>query len=207
MPKNENRNLRISKQIRMEGEGAARKITGYAAVYNSMSLDLGGFREIIRPGAFAGTLTEDVRALLNHDSNIVLGRTTAGTLKLAEDDIGLRFECDLSDSQLVRDMVVIPMERGDISQCSFAFYIDQPEDHLWRESREEGFIHEVLKARIDDVSVVTYPAYPATSADVRSALQRLQNPASGQAPGAESQPRQALRRRELELAERVGRFL
>lgn len=206
-----NRNLRISKQIELrrsdDGEpDAPRRITGYAAVYGELSVNLGGFRERIEPGAFRDTLAEDVRALLNHDSNFVLGRTTAGTLRLAEDETGLAFEIDLSDSQTVRDLVVTPVERGDINQCSFSFYLDSPADHAWEEMDDGTPLHIVKRARIDDISVVTYPAYPQTSADVRSALQAFR-PGTGETSPAAAADRETLHQRWLEHRERAARFL
>src|SRR6266545_6073742 len=90
-----------------------RTLVGYASVYGAVSGDLGGFRERIAPGAFAGVLDADVRALLNHDPNEVLGRTKSGTLRLADEQRGLRFELDLPDSPLgqnVREAV----RRGDV---------------------------------------------------------------------------------------------
>src|SRR5918995_5655434 len=76
-----------------------RTLHGYAAVYGAVSGDLGGFRERIAPGAFANVLGADVRALLNHDPSEVLGRTRSGTLRLADDQRGLRFELDLPESR------------------------------------------------------------------------------------------------------------
>src|SRR5581483_2894069 len=98
------------------------RVVGYAAVYGALSEDLGGFRERIARGAFAEVLASapDVRALLNHDVNQVLGRTKSGTLRLADDARGLRFELDLPGSPLgenVREAV----RRGDIDGASFRF--------------------------------------------------------------------------------------
>src|SRR5574340_914176 len=89
------------------------KICGHAAKFDSLSEDLGGFRERIAPGAFAKTIQSgDIRALWNHDANIVLGRNKSGTLRLSEDLAGLAYECDAPDTQLVRDMVMSPIARG-----------------------------------------------------------------------------------------------
>lgn len=142
-----------------------KKIAGYAARFNSMSENLGGFRERIAPGAFAASLLDaDVRALWNHDANIVLGRNKSGTLRLTEDDVGLYFDCDAPDTQLIRDMVVSPIERGDVSQCSFGFYTIEDR---W-ENIDGEMIRTLLKCELLDVSPVTYPAYPETDVAVRS---------------------------------------
>ena len=99
------------------------KVEGYAAVFNTDSEDM-GFIERIAPGAFKKALkTSDVRALFNHDSNIILGRTSAGTLELKEDKKGLHMSVTPPDTQLVRDMVLAPIERGDITQQSFSFTV------------------------------------------------------------------------------------
>ena len=101
-----------------------RSIVGYAAVYGALSDDLGGFRERIEPGAFAGVLDSDVRCLVNHDPSQVLGRTRSGTLRLADEERGLRFECDLPDSPLgenVREAV----RRGDVDGASFRFQVGE----------------------------------------------------------------------------------
>lgn len=150
------------------------KITGHAAVYNSLSEDLGGFREIIAMGAFTKTLKDaDVRGLWNHDPNIVLGRNKSGTLRLHEDDKGLAFELDPPDTQLVRDMVMTPIGRGDVSQCSFRF---RTITDKW-EKQGGIWVRTLVEVDISDVSIVTYPAYSATDASVRSidvALRSLQ---------------------------------
>jgi hypothetical protein len=142
-----------------------KKIAGYAARFNSMSENLGGFRERIAPGAFGKSLLDaDVRALWNHDANIVLGRNKSGTLRLMEDDVGLHFEVDMPETQLVRDMVMAPIERGDVSQCSFGFYTIEDS---W-ENVDGEMIRTLLKCELLDVSPVTYPAYPETNVAARS---------------------------------------
>lgn len=140
------------------------RFEGYAARFNEWSEDLGGFRERIAPGAFAKAIaTDDVRALFNHDANYVLGRTGAGTLRLQEDERGLRFEIDAPDAGWARDLHK-SVERGDISQCSFAFEV-QAEEWARGERLDERTLKEV---KLYDVSIVTYPAYEATSVSARS---------------------------------------
>ena len=146
-----------------DGSGALR-FEGYAALFNSWSQDLGGFREQIAPGAFTKSLTaDDVRALMNHDPNYVLGRNRSGTLVLTEDERGLRFELTAPDTQWARDLAE-SVKRGDIDQCSFGFQTVRDD---WRTA--DGIDERtLLEVRLFDVSIVTYPAYPETSANVRS---------------------------------------
>src|SRR5215204_250833 len=101
-----------------------RTLHGYAAVYNVDSDDLGGFRERIAPGAFRNVLDSDVRALLNHDPSQVLGRTKSGTLRLFDEQRGLRFEIDLPDSPLGEN-VRASVARKDIDGASFRFQVDR----------------------------------------------------------------------------------
>ena len=141
-------------------------ITGYAAVFNSLSEDLGGFRELIRPGAFTrGLPGADVRALVNHDPTLILGRNTAGTLRLTEDVNGLKVEIDPPDTQVGRD-IVTSIRRGDVSGMSFRFYVADGGER-WG-SGPSGVVRELLDLEIDDVSVALYPAYRATEVSVRS---------------------------------------
>jgi hypothetical protein len=151
-------------QFRFAGS-EKRTITGYAAVFNALSEDLGWFREKIAPGAFAESLRrgDDVRALVNHDANLVLGRSASGTLRMSEDATGLLVEIDPPDTQVARDLVV-SMERGDITQMSFGFYTERQE---WDETKDP-IVRTLLQVRLFDVSVVTYPAYPQTDVSVRS---------------------------------------
>jgi hypothetical protein len=151
------------------GEGEARKIRGHAAVFGSLSEDLGWFREKIEPGAFAATIpVADVRALMNHDPNYVLGRNKANTLTLAEDERGLAIEVAPPDTQWARDLMT-SMERGDINQMSFGFRVVK--------ERTEGTFEDPIRVleQVDlfDVSVVTFPAYTQTTAEVRSRFEAL----------------------------------
>jgi len=120
--KTEERRIVIGELRAVAAEGGSVKIVGHAAKFDQLSEDLGGFRERIAPGAFAKTIqSADIRALWNHDANIVLGRNKSGTLRLSEDSAGLAYEVDSPDTQLVRDMVLAPISRGDVNQCSFGF--------------------------------------------------------------------------------------
>lgn len=141
-------------------------IVGHAAVFNRMSEDLGFFREKIEPGAFKQTLADkdDVRALFNHDPNNVLGRSTAGTLRLKEDDEGLRVEIDPPDTQLARDLMV-SIDRGDVSQMSFGFETRKDE---WDHSDKQNPVRTLVDVKLYDVSPVTFPAYPDTDVAARA---------------------------------------
>lgn len=159
----ERRLFQTDLRIERRAEGRA-VLAGHAAVFNSSSSDLGGFREIVAPGAFAQTITEDdIRALFNHDPNYVLGRNRSGTLRLNEDSRGLAFEIDLPDTQTARDLAT-SIERGDISGNSFGF---QTVEDRW-ERTENVDVRTLIKVRLYDVSPVTYPAYPQTDVALRS---------------------------------------
>ncbi len=157
-------------EIRVAGEGDERKITGYAAVFDRRSEDLGGFIEVIRPGAFKEAIKDaDIRALFNHDSNYVIGRTANKPLALEENKKGLKFEAVPPDTQWARDLLT-SIERGDISQCSFSFRIAQ-DGEKWTEPKESLALREIIKIDyVGDVGPVTYPAYPQTSVQARSIL-------------------------------------
>lgn len=146
-------------------EGASPKIDGYAAVYNSNSEEMGfydKFVERITPGAFDGVLGNDVRLLVNHDPNFVLARTKSGTLQLSADAKGLRAQGTPPDTQWARDLMV-SMKRGDIDQMSFGFTV--ADEHV----EKDGAVRVIDRiGRLFDVSVVTFPAYPATTVQARA---------------------------------------
>jgi Escherichia/Staphylococcus phage prohead protease len=122
----------------------------------------------------------DVRCLVNHEADLVLGRTTSGTLELEEDSVGLRFRCELPDTQYARDYYTI-IGRGDISQCSFSFSINK-ESQEWDENGvdDDGkkcVIRTLLNVtHLSDVSAVTYPAYEDTSVVARKLLSEFYIP-------------------------------
>jgi HK97 family phage prohead protease len=148
------------------------RFEGYAAVFNEYSEDLGGFREIILPGAFKDALGGDVRCLMNHDPNYVLGRPKSGTLQLDEDERGLHFIVTAPDAAWARDLY-LSVERGDIDQCSFAFSVNEGGE-VWRKT-DGGAERVLVSLSLYDVSIVTYPAYPGTQAKVRSAEEVLRD--------------------------------
>jgi HK97 family phage prohead protease len=154
-------------------DGQPTKLVGYCAVFNTPA-DLGFFTEVIKPGAFTRTLSEgcDVRALFNHNADIVLGRTKdggkTGTLSLSEDNTGLKFSVDMPDTQAARDLMTL-VERGDVDQCSFGFCIrEQNWTAITDADGDTTEVREILDVDLMDASVVTYPAYPTTSVEARS---------------------------------------
>ncbi|MDI3341601.1 MAG: HK97 family phage prohead protease [Sphaerobacter sp.] len=158
-------------EVRALEDGTPR-IVGYAAVFDVPSEDLGGFTEIIRPGAFRKTLQDgaDVRALWNHDPNWVLGRTKAGTLKLAEDERGLRIEITPPPTAWARDLME-SIRRGDVDQMSFGFWTVRDR---WSSDETGRVTRELIEVKLFDVSPVTFPAYPQTEVQVRSAIAELE---------------------------------
>jgi HK97 family phage prohead protease len=149
-------------------------LVGYAAVYNRFSLPLreGGsqFREVILPGAFDKILSRqrgkgDVVALLNHNTDLILGRSSSGTLELSSDDKGLRYVVTPPDTQVGRDTMEL-VRRRDLRGSSFAFSVDTKTGERWS-SDEQGAVREIREvASLVDVSVVLTPAYPASSVTV-----------------------------------------
>jgi HK97 family phage prohead protease len=216
-----------AQELRMVMEAGKPVLRGYAAMFNQLSVDFGGWREIIRPGAFTASLAAgpDVRALVNHESGLsTIGRTRNGTLRLLEDGMGLAVEIDPPDTQAGRDVVTL-VERGDLNQMSFAFWTKRDN---WLDTGEM-ILRELNEVDINDgdVAVVTYPAYPSTSVGMRSlmnlpeipnGLRQAQPPGTNDdrlepdsdkneypcgnslADAAGVQVRQALRMRRLQLA-------
>lgn len=146
-----------------------RTICGYAAVYNEWSDDLGGFREVIRPGAFDEALAEgqDVYARVQHEGGLsTVGRTSKGTLRLFSDEHGLRYEIDPPNTSAGRDLVEL-VERGDISNSSFAFSLrgNGAQKWHWNKTPVE---RELFNLNLHDIAPVTGPAYSATTCEARA---------------------------------------
>ena len=165
-------------EVRVDGaDGGKPVLVGHAAVFDSES-DAGGrawFREVIRPGAFRKTVGEaDVRALINHEPSMLLGRTRSKTLRITEDDVGLSIEVDLPDTSYARDLMVT-MQRSDIDQMSFAF--DVVKERWSKGPDEQKELRELIELSLNDgdVSIVTFPWYGETDAelDMRAEMRAL----------------------------------
>lgn len=188
-------------ELRMSGDGEAERpqIVGYAAVFNTRSaLLFGTFVEEISPSAFDDVMGDDVRALFNHDPNFVLGRTRSSTLRLEIDSRGLAYTIDPPDTQTVRDLVLTPLKRGDVTGSSFGFRVADDGDE-WRREGEivVRTIHKLASLR--DVSPVTYPAYGDSHAAQRS-LESWKKKAEGiQELAAKAVNERSARERFLEL--------
>lgn len=150
----------------VEGEDGKRG-GGYAALYNSESFDLGGFTEVLAPGAFARSLAKvadgsaNVFLFWQHDSNTILASTRSGSLALTDDDTGLAFDFDVDG---LTDQQAKTLKRGDL-QVSFGFYIVGQE---WSERPDGSFLRTITDLELTEVSLVTYPAYGATTVAMRS---------------------------------------
>jgi len=146
-------------------EDKSAMITGYAAVFEKLSVPMWGFKEKIQAGAFKKSLeTNNVKSLWNHNSDLVLGSTGSGTLKLVEDKKGLRFEMTLPDTQAGRDAYVL-VERGDVTQMSFGFRV---RGQIWDESDPKNIIRTLTEIELYEISLTAFPAYNQTSAKTRS---------------------------------------
>ena len=167
MKKTERRTFTVRDIEARQAEDGTMRMAGYAAVFNEASLPL-PFIERIAPGAFTKTLQEtpDVRLLVNHEG-LPMARTKNGTMRLSENETGLYFEAELANTQEARDLYTL-VERGDVDQMSFAFRVIRQN---WSKDRSERTLTEVSLAD-GDVSIVTYPAYPATSVEAREAIKR-----------------------------------
>jgi HK97 family phage prohead protease len=147
-------------------DGEDLKIEGYFAVFNSNYEMAPGISESIAPGAFQNSLANDVRALTNHDTTLVLGRTKAGTLELREDSRGLFGSIKINPNDQDAMNLYERVKRGDVDQCSFGFDIVSEDT----EYREDGSVHWTITDLIlYEVSCCTFPAYEETSISARSA--------------------------------------
>lgn len=142
------------------------KLAGHAAVFDSPA-DLGPFVEVVRRGAFTRSLQRpgNILALYDHERRAILGRVSAGTLRLHEDDKGLAFELDLPDTSVGRDLAVL-VQRGDVTGCSFGFLVPDGGDR-W-ESRADKPVRELRSVDLHEVTITPQPAYADTSVAVRS---------------------------------------
>ena len=178
----EKNDARLMRQVRSCGtnfqtrEDGGPVIEGYFAVFNSNYELWPNASEQVAPGAFRETLGGDIRALADHDTRLVLGRTTAGTLSLREDDKGLFGTIKINEQDGDAMNLYARVQRGDVSQCSFGFDIL---DEEYIEQLDGGALWIIRKVKLYEVSVVTFPAYVETAVSARKAdmdtiLQRKQ---------------------------------
>jgi hypothetical protein len=175
-------------------EGTIGTLEGYAAVFNSESLDFGGWKEVIKPGAFTRSLKElpDVRAFYQHSVGGILGRRSAGTLRLMEDAHGLAVEIDLIDTQLGRDTLA-NVRAKNLDAMSFGMI---PKKHSWDMNETRGYDLRILEdVDLHEVSVVTWPAYEDTTVATRDHKTFKE----AQAPEKSTTPFRLLRLRQARL--------
>lgn len=154
----------VAKVERRADDSGKVTVTGYAAVFGEWAEIGRWFQETVARGAFANTIrTADVRAYFDHDRGRVLGRSSAGTLRLEEDAKGLKVEIDLPDTTDGRDVAIL-IERGDVSGMSFRFSAVREE---WDETVEPAK-RTLLEVELQEVSIVSEPAYEGTSVALRS---------------------------------------
>ena len=183
----QNRSVSVNFQTRNEETGPV--IAGYFAVFNNPTELWPGCIEQIAPGAFASSLGLDVRALIDHDTRLVIGRTVAGTLTLREDATGLYGEIKINEHDSDAMNLYARVQRGDVSQCSFGFDI-VAEDYVVSPDGQTC-TWTIREVKLYEVSVVTFPAYDATSVSARDA------------DSADSLKSVRLERRKKELLERI----
>lgn len=156
------RSVMQNPQIREDSEEL--HISGYFAVFNKNYEMFEGASESIAKGAFTNSLKNDVRALINHDDTLVIGRTTAGTLTLREDETGLYGDILINPKDTDALNVYARVQRGDVNQCSIGFFITSEET----EFRDDGSVHWTIKdVDLFEVSICTFPAYTDTSVEAR----------------------------------------
>lgn len=154
----------IQTEFTTREDGNNLSIEGYFAVFDSIYEIGAGMTESIRQGAFTSSLANDVRALVNHDTTLVLGRTKAGTLQLREDSHGLWGHIDINPNDADAMNLYERVKRGDVDQCSFGFDIKSEETDL----RDDGSIHwTITDVELYEVSCCTFPAYKETNISAR----------------------------------------
>ena len=163
MPNCMTRDFPASFETREDGETYA--IEGYFAVYNSNYDMAPGMSESIAPGAFTSSLAGDIRALINHDTTLVIGRTKANTLQLREDSHGLWGHVDINPNDVDAMNMYARVKRGDVDQCSIGFDILSEDTDI----REDGSVHWTIKdVKLYEVSCCTFPAYESTTISART---------------------------------------
>jgi uncharacterized protein len=164
----EQRNIKATEIRVVTGADGSKVLTGYAVRFNSPSVDLGGWTEICSPGMFSRTLKQspDVLMLRDHLSSQLLGRTTAGTLTLNQDDKGLAFSVTLPNTAIADDTVE-NIRLGNLDACSFGFNVPEGGDK-WTSTSDGAVVRTLLDVNLAEVSITSFAAYPETSVSLRS---------------------------------------
>lgn len=165
--------MRTDRQLRAVGaefqtreDGAAPHISGYFSVFGSIYEIAPGMTESFAPGAFSEALSGDIRALVNHDSTLVLGRSKAGTMTLKEDSRGLWADITINREDRAAMDLYERVKRGDVDQCSIGFDILEEDTDY----REDGSVHwTIRRVKLYEVSACTFPAYTETNISARTA--------------------------------------
>lgn len=188
-------------EVRKKDDGSA-IIAGMAAVFDKLSENLGGFREMIKPGAFDDTDMSDVRGLWNHNVDFVLGRNKSETLSVKPNANGLQYEIDLPDTRTILDLVLGPIERGDVDQSSFGFIVGMGNDS-WDENDDGVLIRTIHRiSKLFDVSPVTFAAYADTTVGARSMQRFIDEREQGIAARVEQEQERAGRGTEIDALDR-----
>ena len=202
MPKLEQRMAETIFEIKADGkEEKKQRIVGHAAVFDDPAPETYGFIEKIAPGAFTNALkTSDTRALYNHNSDKVLGRKSAETLVLGEDEVGLWYEITPGSRSYEKDLIE-SLDRGDIKESSFQFVVEVEE---WDESGDIPVRTIIKVSELRDVSPVTFPWYPTTESGLRSKEEILTNHKKEKSDQKRAQNKRALSlyKKKIKLNER-----
>lgn len=162
----ERRMRTIGTEFTTRDDGEAPAIEGYFSVFNSIYEIAPGMTESVAPGAFTNSLSNDVRALTNHDTTLVLGRTKSHTLELREDAHGLWGHIDINPNDADAMNLYERVKRGDVDQCSFGFDIRSEDTDI----RDDGSVHWTIRdVELYEVSCCTFPAYEETNISARNA--------------------------------------
>lgn len=186
----ERRMITISSDFQTREDGGRKIIAGYFSVYGSIYNIGPGMSEEIAPGAFDDCLEDDVRALINHDTTLVMGRTKAKTLILKVDEKGLYGEIEINQADTDALNCYSRVQRKDVNQCSFGFDILDEETVY----KEDGSVHWIIrKVKLYEVSVCTFPAYEETAVEARQKQ-------------ADHFNKRKLEQQKLEISNRLERF-
>lgn len=197
-------------ELRSEGEGGRKKVTGYGIVYNRKAQIYEDLYEVIRPGAARKILegSPDIKCALNHDRMYLFGRTKSGTLTLEENQKGVKYSAVPPDAQWAKDAIA-SIERGDIDGSSFTFAVDPQNEKITKQA-DGTFLREIFEfSRIGEMGPVSDPAYTSTTAEMRSVKDVYDSlPADLRTQDnadeiAESQRTLALRRKKLDLQAKI----